>query len=265
MYSVNSLWIAIGLLLSMIALIEAGYRLGLRRAAVATEHTRTHINGIQASLLGVLALLLGFTFSLSLQRFDERSAAVVTEANAIGTAALRIELLPPQVREPAMADMRRYLESRVHASTINLAKEAERKRSLIEAETLQKALWNHALSSVEIDKNPVTSGFFLQALNEAFDAYTSSEAVLGHHVPSIILLLLYSTFLLTSGVVGYSAGVSAQRPEFVTYILVVLFVILAFIIVDLDRPRRGLIQVDQSSLVQLSEQLSDSRTAAGTR
>jgi hypothetical protein len=78
--------------------IEMSYRMGLRTRVSADEASKAHINTIAASLLGILALLLGFTFSLSLQPFDSRSAAVVDEANAIGTAYLRAQLLPASVR-----------------------------------------------------------------------------------------------------------------------------------------------------------------------
>jgi uncharacterized membrane protein (Fun14 family) len=106
----------------------------------------------------------------------------------------------------------------------------------------------------------VTSGLFIQSLNELIDSYGRRNAALNRHVPEVVLFLLYGTFLLTGGVVGYAAGVAGHRPSFATYILVVLIVIMAFIILDLDRPRRGLIKVDHKSLIELKVAIDAAQT-----
>jgi hypothetical protein len=94
LYDINSSLIACVLFISMVLAVELGYRVGLRKSHATNDAAEEHVNGIQASILGIPALLLGFTFSLSLQRFDTRSDAVVNERNAIGTAYLRAQLLP---------------------------------------------------------------------------------------------------------------------------------------------------------------------------
>src|SRR4029078_6885659 len=94
MYDINAGLIAAVLLAIALAAIEIGFRLGPpRQGAVVDGHSKAHINATQASTLGILALLLAFTFSLSLQRFDTRSDAMVDEAKAIGTAHLRAQML----------------------------------------------------------------------------------------------------------------------------------------------------------------------------
>jgi hypothetical protein len=95
LYNIDASLIVGILFLLMLGVIEAGYRFGIRRKDLETEVTRDHLSAIQASILGLMGLLLAFTFSLSVQRFDTRSDAVVDEANAIGTAYLRTQLLPP--------------------------------------------------------------------------------------------------------------------------------------------------------------------------
>ena len=94
------------------------------------------------------------------------------------------------------------------------------------------------------------------------DAFSRRDAELQLHVPQVILLLLFVTFLATGGAVGYSAGIGAHRPSAVAYLLITLIVILAFLILDLDRPRRGLINVSQSSMRALKAQM-DADKAAG--
>ena len=93
MYDIATLWIVLGLMAGMFGAMYLGRRIGKRRPS-RDEAETGQITATQASLLGILGLLLGFTFSVALSRHDARSAAVVAEANAIGTAWLRSDLLP---------------------------------------------------------------------------------------------------------------------------------------------------------------------------
>ncbi len=253
MYDQNSFLIAAALFVSMVAAIEVGYRLGLRNQVEVTSPSKSHIDAVQASLLGMLALLLGFTFSLALQRFDSRSEAVVDEANAIGTAYLRAALLPDTVREEVTQGIRSYLDLRVRSSAVSLDRERERHSLMAEAARMQDQLWRYAVQAAAENPNPVTTGLFIQALNEMIDSFGRRDAALRRHVPELVLFLLYGAFLMTGSIVGYTAGVASHRASAVTYVLVTLIVLLVFIIIDLDRPRRGLIAVSQDSLLELQQ------------
>ncbi len=259
MYDVSSLVIAGTLFVSMLVVIELGYRFGLRAQARVNEAFKTHVNAITGSLLGILALLLGFTFSLALQRFDSRSEAVVDEANAIGTAYLRSELLPESLRGEVQSQLRAYLDLRIRASSTALIRGDTRSAELEEAMRIQASLWSLARQAAEEQPNPVTSGLFVQALNELIDNFGKRVAALNRHVPEVVLMLLYGTFLMVGLIVGYGSGVSGFRQSLATYMMVGLIVVLVFIIVDLDRPRRGLIQVDQHSLLELKASIDAAR------
>ncbi|MGE0623495.1 MAG: hypothetical protein AB7I04_16535 [Pseudomonadales bacterium] len=253
MYDIDSYLIAAILLFSMAFVIEVGYRTGLKLQWGQNDSSKAHVNAILASLLGILALLLGFTFSLSLQRFDSRSAAVVEEANAIGTAWLRADLLPDAFRDDARQQLERYIDVRVRASEIDLAHDQERQALLDAAADLQRTLWALATEAARTEPNPVTTGLFVQALNDMIDALGRRDAELARHVPELVLLLLYGTFLMAALILGYTSGVSGHRASFVSYILVALIVCLVFLIIDLDRPRRGVIEVSQKSLLDLQQ------------
>ncbi|NQD94372.1 hypothetical protein HP532_17155 [Pseudomonas sp. CrR25] len=261
MYDLSSTLIAGILFASMALVIELGYRVGRHYQRTSDEPSKTHIITIQGSLIGILALLLGFTFSLSLQRFDSRSEAVVNEANAIGTAYLRAQLLPTSVREPTLKALASYLNLRVRAGSLSLDHAYQRQAMLDQASQQQALLWQYALRAAEEAPNPVTSGLFLQALNDMIDAYGTRDATLNRHVPEIVLSLLYITFLMAGVILGYSAGVAGHRASFATYIMVGLIVLLVFLIIDLDRPRRGLIQVSHKSLVDLENAIARPRLA----
>lgn len=251
MYDHSSVLIVILLFVALILSTEVGYRIGRRFAAAASDSTKTHINTIQASLLGVLALLLGFTFSLSLQRYDSRSEAVITEANTIGTAILRADLLPATIKAQTRDLLRDYLDLRVRAGAVPLNRQEERNRLLGESSRVMDSLWRNALQAAQEDPGPVTTGLFIQAMNQLIDAYGMRDAELDRHVPEPVLFLMFGAFILTASLVGYAAGVAGHRANFATYMLVSLITFLVFVVIDLDRPRRGLIEVSQQSLIDL--------------
>jgi uncharacterized membrane protein YoaK (UPF0700 family) len=263
MNDIGSGLIAVLLCVSMVLAIESGFRIGRRRKAKVSDAARNHVTNLQSSILGILALLLGFTFSLALQRFDGRSEAVVHEANAIGTTWLRAQLLPPAVRGSVQTTLRDYIDLRVREGHHTLADHAARRALMAQAGELQTTLWNEAQRAVDADPRPVTTGLFIQALNDMIDALGTRDAALARHVPEIVLMLLYATFLMTGAIVGYTAGVAGHRPSLVSYILVVLIVVLVFIILDLDRPRRGWIEVSQQPLVDLQQSIHATPPATG--
>lgn len=251
LYDQSSVLMAVILMLLMAVAVEWGYRLGLRIQHVTSEHSKLQVNSIQTSLIGVLALMLGFTFSIALDRFNARSSAVVLESNAIGTAYLRSQLLPAPVREQTQVSLREYVRLRLQASQISLDRQDERDTVLLETIRLQDALWAYAVKAAEEDSGPVTTGLYVQALNGLIDAYGMRSAELDRHVPEFVLILLFSAFIISGGIIGYTAGLYGSRPARVTYLMVSLIVLLMFMVVDLDRPRRGIIQVSQQSLFEL--------------
>jgi hypothetical protein len=251
MYDKPSLLIAAILFVSMGLFIEIGFQIGKRFIGKLNETAKNHIAGIQASIVGILALLLGFTFSLALQRYDTRSQAVVDESNAIGTAWLRTRLLAPESREQVKPLLRDYIDLRVRASKVDLAHGAERSEVLAATNQKMAELWSFTSDAARAEPNPVTTGLFVQSLNEMFDSYGSRDAAVRRHVPEVVLFLLYGTFLMAGSVIGTVAGSSGHRASFATYIMIALVVLLVFIIIDLDRPRRGLIEVDQQPLIDV--------------
>lgn len=263
MYNQSSILIVTVLFITLVLAMEVGYRLGRRTQARTDAEAKSHINAIQASLLGVLALMLGFTFSLSLQRYDSRSLAVVDEANAIGTAFLRSHLLPPPVRGEVQRMLRDYVDVRVEESMVPLSDEAKRHILLAQAAQNQNDLWRYAMQAVEEDDRPTTTGLFIQSLNELIDSYGRRNAALNRHIPEIVLFLLFGTFIMTWGIVGYGAGVTGHRPPFVAYIMLLLVVLLILIIIDLDRPRRGLIEINHTSLTELQSAIQSAQDEGG--
>ena len=257
LYGLNSVLISIVLLLLILGANEAGFRIGHRRERQTNEGARTQTNAIQAAMLGLLALLLGFTFTMALQRFDSRSEAVIQEANAIGTAHLRTQLLPEESRAEARRLIEQYIDVRLRASGVELTNTELRRKAKAEASRLHEQLWTIALEASATDPNPVTTGLFIQSLNALIDVYGERDAALNKHVPEIVLLLLFAVFIIAGAVLGYSGGLAGARPVVATVAMSILIVLVIFIIIDLDRPRRGLSLVNQDSMHDLLQTVTD--------
>lgn len=251
LYDQNSVLIATVLFVLILLANEGGYRAGRHRNAKNDDGSKTQTNAIQGAMLGLLALLLGFTFTMSLQRFDARSQAVMEEANAIGTAWLRTGLLPETHAGDARELLEEYVDLRLRAAAIDVTRAEERQAAAREANRLHGELWDVALRASEEDPRPVTSGLFIQSLNELIDVYGARNAALRKHVPEIVLLSLFAVFIIGGSVLGYAGGLAGARPLVATVAMSVLIVLVIFIIIDLDRPRRGLIQVNQDSMLDL--------------
>jgi hypothetical protein len=251
MYDINTGLIVLVLLVSMIVVVELGYRAGRYKKIPEHGALEEHINLIQAAVLGLLALLLGFTFSLSIQRFDSRSEAVVDETNAIGTVYLRVQFLPASLRDDALKLMREYIDLRVQTATVTTVDTAQRAALLAKAGQVQGALWGHAVRGFGLEPNAEGVSLFARALNDMFDSFGRRNAGLDRHVPELVLLLMYAAMLMASGIIGVASGMGGNRPSIVSYIMIAMIVVVVYVILDLDRPRRGLIRVDNTSLIEL--------------
>lgn len=256
MYSQGSVLIVVLLFIAIMLTNEVCFRVGRAIQQNTDEEIKQLTGAIQGSILGLLALLLGFTFSMSMQRFDDRSLAVIEEANTIGTTLLRSHLLPDSEREQAVELLQQYIESRVAISKVNLVSSEDRQRYNAEAKQLQENLWALAIRAAELDPRPITSGSFINALNQMIDAQGKRNALLQMQVPESVMLLLFIVFMTTGGILGYSAGLGGKRVVAPTAVMSLLIVLIVFIIIDLDRPRRGVIQVNQQSLQELSLEFS---------
>ena len=168
---------------------EAGFLLG-RRSQETMEITSNPGYTIQAPALGLLALLLGFTFSMAVSRYDARKQVVLEESNAIGTTFLRAQLLPEPPREEVSNLLRRYVEVRLEFYEAgNDQKMLQEVRD--ETERFQSQLWADGAALAEKDPRAVTTGLFLQSLNEMIDLNAKRISALENHVPVVTLVLLY--------------------------------------------------------------------------
>lgn len=251
LYGYSSIAVAATLFFVIILFNEAGFRAGRFIQARTDDEIKSLTGSIQASILGLLALLLGFTFSMSIQRFDSRSMALIDEANAIGTAVLRVQLLPLEFQEDADDLFREYVDLRVAVGRIDLTRLEQRSRFNQQISATQNDLWSLAIKATNQDPRPVTTGAFVNSLNGVIDSQGKRQALLRMHVPEVVLLLLFIVFVSSGGMLGYSSGLSGKRIVAPVVLVSLLITLIVFIIIDLDRPKRGLIQVNQGPMYEI--------------
>lgn len=251
LYGYSSIAIVVALFTLIVVLNEVGFRVGRFVQSSTDDEVKSLTGSIQASILGLLALLLGFTFSMSMQRYDNRSMALIDEANAIGTAALRVQLLPDDYQGKANRLLKEYVQLRVEVGQIDLTKVEKRDTYNSQIADLQNQLWQLAVSATESDPRAVTTGAFVKSLNDVIDSQGKRNALLQMQVPEVVLILLFIVFISSGGIMGYSAGLSGKRVFAPIVLVSLLITLIVFIIIDLDRPKRGFIQVNQSVMAEL--------------
>ena len=236
--------VALGLFFGILVFLEVGRRLGERRVADDPEGARNGIGAVEGAIFGLVGLLIAFTFSGGANRFDERRALVVQETNAIGTAYLRVDLLP-EGAQPALRDLfRRYLDARI-AAYRRLPDFDAATAKLQESIRLQNEIWNRALAAGKSEgAAPDAVKLLLPALNEMIDITTTRTTAAALHPPMVIYLMLVLLTLAAALMAGYGMA-GAKRRSWTHMLAFALVMSLAvYVIVDLEYPRLGLIRVD---------------------
>ena len=240
-----------GFFLASVALVllatEAGFLLGAAYRRRGEEALKAPIGEIVAAMLGLLALLLGFTFSLAAARFDTRRTLVLDEANALGTTWLRAGMLPEPQRTSSRRLLHQYLEER-----LGLVQGRPVTELIERSEELQGQLWTEATTLGEKHPRSVMVGLYIASLNEVIDLHAKRVSYgLRVRIPPSIWAGLYLVSVLGFGAMGYHAGVTGARRFCAVLPLAVAFSAVLLLIADLDRPQEGLFQVSQQSLVDL--------------
>lgn len=237
----------------MIAACEIGYRMGLR--SPAGEKTRALVPIITGSILGLLGLLLGFTMSMSVSRYDARRRLVLEEANAIRAAYLRMQALAPPESTELEDLLRQYASNRlrVSQSALNVSKLQQGKE---EDAQLQNELWTRATALARQNPQSVPAGLLMESLNAVFDLENSRWVGFIAHVPEDVIYVNALMGLVVALMVGYEFGVSGQRHPLSEVSLIVSITMVMVLIVELDHPYTGQIRVSLQPLIDLQQQVA---------
>lgn len=251
LFGYSELMIVSGLLIGMFISLEAGFVYGRRRQSAITGPVRSQVSGVLASTVGLLALLLGFTFSLAVIRYEARNQALVTETNAIGTTYLRTWLLPADMQEDTRQLLRQYVDVLIQEGALPLADSAARAPLQDQALRISNRIWSQAIKAAERDPRVLTSGLFIQALNAQIDATAARNAAVSRRVPEIVIWLILAASLFVTALLGFASGISGERASISAGILAVTLIIVIYLIITLDRPRSGSIRTNPQPVLSL--------------
>jgi hypothetical protein len=227
--------------------LELGYRAGLRGQAERESSAANQVGAIQGAVLGMLGLLLGFSFASAGGRFLERQDLIVQEANAIGTAWLRADLLPEPHRSNLRDALKGYTQHRINLSHrlrdgISAADATEVDRRLAE-------IWRAARNGVEA--RPAVMLGVLPPVNDVIDYHSTRVAAGKKHLPLLVVSLLIACSALAMGVIGFGNGLGGRRRLPLSLPLAVLVGTSLWITIDLDHPREGLLRLSDEPLMAL--------------
>ena len=228
---------------------EIGWRLGQR-----SDSQSTNIGTLESATVGLLALLIGFTFAMALSRFEARRDAVVQEANAIGTTALRARFLPEPHRAETLRLLREYVKVRIDAFHSGHSF-AELNTTVERSNAVQEALWKQARAVGEKDKALIPAGLFVQSLNQTIDAQGVRLAALRNRIPSIVLVTLYVLAAAAGGFVGFASAIDPRLTRLPVVIMGLLISLVLYLIMDLDRPNSGFITNNQQAMIDVAESI----------
>jgi hypothetical protein len=250
LYRTNEVFINWLFFALMLTATEIGFRLGRKLEAGTPENIKSQISTVEAAILGILALLLGFTVSMAVSRFETRKQLVLEEADAIGTSSLRAQLLPAPAGPEIESLLRQYVDIRVQYGTAgtDLARLQDLNRQTMR---LQTEFWTRTAAYAQQDPNPVRVGLLLQSLNLAIDLAEARWMAFQNHVPESVIYVNAAVGLLSAMLVGYSFGVNGRRNIFSMFMLAVSISLVLAVIIDLDRPRSGYIRVSQQPMIDL--------------
>jgi hypothetical protein len=237
-------WASLGLFLGILLCMEIGLRVGRYHAARIPNPSESGTGVVDAAVFTLLGLLIGFTFSGAAERLNSRRDLIVREANAIGTAYLRLDLLPDGSQEDLRRMFRDYVDFRLRMHD-NLADPVAREQYRVELNRMQGDIWSRAKAAcAQQDARPTAALLLLPALNEMIDVTAARSMAITTHIPMVIVGALFAVSLMAAVLVGY--GMAGKKARSILHM--VLFAIIVsmsiYVILDLEYPRLGFIRLD---------------------
>ena len=236
-----------------LAIIEISFRLGRKLRRASDETAKSHIGALQSALLGLLALLLGFTFAMSVTRFEARKNLVLEEANAIGNAYWRSQLLPPAARDPIAALLLEYAKT---ALDFHDADNDSARLSAAGATSrrIERQIRSTAVSVLESPPS-ISTVMFIQAINDMAQVNEKRRVALENHVPEPVFYLLFIVTLGAMAFIAYGTGLQKRRRLISTGLFATLISLVLTFILDIDQPATGVIMVSQDSMLRMKATL----------
>jgi len=231
-----------GLFLGILLMMQVGRYVRVRLSGKDIESTSAGLTALEGALFGLMSLILAFCFSGAGLRFDARRQLIIEEANCIGTAYLRLSLLPTQAQQDLQEKFRQYVDARLDAYRV-LPDLAKAKAEIARAAAIQGEIWTRAIEASQRMDSLQATVLVLPALNAMFDIANTRYWATQIHPPPFVFWLLGVLILIFSLLAGFDMGDGKARSWIHVVSFAVLLAITFYAIVDLEFPRLGLVQV----------------------
>lgn len=246
--TIGGVWLVV--FIAVLLAHAVGDQLGRRRRASGLDAAQ--LGTVQGGLLGLFGLLLAFSFASAAGRFVDRQELILQESNAIGTAYLRADLLPPPHADALRTALKSYVTARVAFHDAGSDREAVR-ATITRAEQLHAAIWLAGVAGV--GETPTATVVVMQALNEVIDLHAARVDALHRHLPAAVVLLLLVTAMLVAASTGFGTGLTGVRHVWGSIAFVVVTAAVLALTLDLDFPRAGFVRVGQLPMLELQRSL----------
>jgi hypothetical protein len=235
---------AICILIGILAFLTLGRRIGRRAITRYGAAGPPNIGSLETAVFALLGLLIAFTFSGALTRFDVRRSQAVDEANAIGTAWLRIDLLPASAQPPLRDTFRDYVDARI--ATYKKLPDVEAAQSeLARSQALQSRIWAQAVAATRLpDSRPEAELLVIPALNAMFDITTVRLVATQIHPPLIIYAMLIGFALASALLAGYQSAGDRTYDWVHNIGFAAIVAVTVYVILDIEYPRLGFVRID---------------------
>ena len=207
-----------------------------------------HIGTLTGAAIGLVGLLLAFSFSIALSRYETRLNWVLEEANAISSTANFTLMLPQPAQKPILDLLRAYTEVRIGLDIP--FDPAKLDKDIARSVDLQNRLWQQAIAMTALAPQSLPAYRFVASLNEVNNIHERRVTALRYDVPAPVIVVLVGVAMVAMGFTGYLAGVSGANRRMANLIMSVTVAALILLIIDLDRPSRGLILVPTTALIE---------------
>jgi hypothetical protein len=233
---------------AVVALLETGRHLGIRKRAKDPEGATKGLSSMEGAVFALLGLLIAFTFSGAADRFNHRRELIVEEANAIGKAYLQLDLLPVAAQPELREEFRRYLDARL-AYYRKLPHAEAAAVEFAQATELQGIIWTKAVTASQQASNSAVMTLVLPALNDMIAITALRADAMQTHPPLTIYIMLLGLILAAALFAGY--GMAERNDRSLMHVLgfALLMTASLYVIIDLEFPRRGLIRLDAADKI----------------
>jgi hypothetical protein len=252
LYSTATWQLAIALFIILLGGMFTGFLLGKNAAQHGEQETGAADSAVKGAVAGLSALLLAFSFSLAAGRYDQRNTLTVREANAIRNIWFRADLQEEPTGERIQQLLRDYLDVRLKYLGTAFDR-AQIAASAAASQQLQQQIWQIISQQSRLNGQPGNLSAVVPAVSEMMDAGAATEAAYSNTVPAIVLILLFGAIIFTGLLVGHSFGRAGRRHVLTAMVFALLVTLVVSVILDLDRPRRGVIRENLGPFENLRE------------